>query len=60
MVRILNSKGMTYRTTVQYGEGTLENSLKEKVLFLNENSLLKLLYIGIQNATTKWSMPIRN
>lgn len=26
----------------------------------NENSLLKLLYAGIQNATEKWNMPIHN
>jgi transposase-like protein len=29
--------------------------------FPNENSLLKLLlYMGIQNACKKWTMPIRN
>jgi len=26
----------------------------------NENSLLKLLYLGIQNASKKWTMPIHN
>jgi len=26
----------------------------------NENSLLKLLYMGIQNAEKKWTIPIRN
>jgi len=33
---------------------------KTKGAFLNENSLLKLLYAGILNATKKWSMPIQN
>jgi transposase-like protein len=28
--------------------------------FSNENSLLKLLYMGILNAQKKWTMPIRN
>jgi putative transposase len=28
--------------------------------FPNENSLLKLLYAGIQNATKKWNLPIHN
>ena len=28
--------------------------------FPNENSLLKLLYLGIQNASKKWTMPIQN
>ncbi len=33
---------------------------KTKGAFPNENSLLKLLYMGIQNATKKWTMPVRN
>ncbi len=33
---------------------------KTKGAFPNENSLLKLLYMGIQNAHKKWTMPIRN
>lgn len=33
---------------------------KTKGAFPNENSLLKLLYVGIQNAEKKWTMPIRN
>ena len=31
-----------------------------KGAFPNENSLLKLLYMGIQNAQKKWTMPMRN
>lgn len=33
---------------------------KIKGAFPNENSLLKLLYMGIQNATKKWNMPMWN
>ncbi|KAB0619881.1 IS256 family transposase, partial [Aliarcobacter skirrowii] len=33
---------------------------KTKGAFSNENSLLKLLYMGIQNATKKWNMPMWN
>ena len=33
---------------------------KTKGAFSNENSLLKLLYAGILNATEKWTMPIQN
>ena len=33
---------------------------KTKGAFPNENSLLKLLYVGIQNMTKKWTMPIQN
>ena len=33
---------------------------KTKGGFPNDNSLLKLLYVGIMNAEKKWSMPIRH
>jgi putative transposase len=33
---------------------------KTKGGFPNENSLLKLLYRGIQNVQKKWTIPIRN
>ena len=33
---------------------------KTKGAFPNENSLLKLLYLGIKNASKKWTMPITN
>ncbi len=33
---------------------------KTKGAFPNDNSLLKLLFSGIQNAEKKWTMPIRN
>ena len=33
---------------------------KTKGAFPNQDSLLKLLYMGIQNASRKWTMPIQN
>lgn len=33
---------------------------KTKGAFPNENSLLKFLYMGIQNSSKKWTMPIWN
>ena len=33
---------------------------KTKGAFPNDNSLLKLLFAGIQNVEKKWTMPIRN
>ena len=33
---------------------------KTKGAFPNENSLLKLLYMGIMNVHKKWTMPIHN
>lgn len=33
---------------------------KTKGAFPNDNSLLKLLFMGVQNASKKWTMPVRN
>ncbi len=33
---------------------------KTKGAFPNDNSLLKLLYLGINNASKKWTMPVQN
>ncbi len=33
---------------------------KTKGAFPNKDSLLKLLYMGIQNASKKWTMPVQN
>jgi putative transposase len=33
---------------------------KTKGAFPNQDSLLKLLYMGIWNASKKWTMPIQN
>lgn len=33
---------------------------KTKGGFPNDDSLLKLLYMGIQNASKKWTMPVQN
>ncbi|PID99938.1 MAG: IS256 family transposase, partial [Acidobacteria bacterium] len=33
---------------------------KTKGAFPNKDSLLKLLYLGIQNASKKWTRPIQN
>ena len=33
---------------------------KIKVCFPGDNSLLKLLFMGIQNASKKWTMSVRN
>ena len=36
------------------------NLTKTKGGFPNDNSLLKLLFMGIRNASKKWTMPVRN
>lgn len=39
---------------------TMKALTKTKVAFPNQNNLLKLLYMGIQNTSKKWTMPIQN
>jgi len=38
----------------------VRNLTKTKGGFSNENSLLKLLYMGILNAKEKWTQPVHN
>ena len=33
---------------------------KTKGAFPNDNSLLKLLYMGMKNASKKWTIPVQN
>ena len=40
--------------------GTRTKLTKTKGAFASENALMKLLYLGIKNASKKWTMPIRN
>jgi len=39
---------------------TIKRKTKAKGAFPNESSLIKLLYMGIQNASKKWTMPVWN
>ncbi|CQJ45781.1 ISsod5%2C transposase [Yersinia enterocolitica] len=46
---------------VIYTTNAIESVLtKTKGAFPNENSLLKLLYLGLMNAQEKWTMPIQS
>ena len=40
--------------------GQFRKLTKTKGAFPNENSSLKLLYVGIKNTSQKWTMPIWN
>lgn len=46
--------------TVEAAHRQFRKLTKTKSAFPNENSLLKLLYACILNATEKWTMPIQN
>jgi putative transposase len=39
---------------------TLRKILKTRASFPNDDALRKLLYLGLQNASKKWTMPIRD
>jgi putative transposase len=39
---------------------TLRKILKTRASFPNDDALKKLLYLGLQNASKKWTMPIRD
>ena len=50
-----------YRTnTIEAVHRQFRKLTKTKGAFPNQDSLLKLLYLGIQNAQKKWTMPIQN
>ena len=46
--------------TIEAVHRQFRNLTKTKGAFPNQNSLLKLLYMGIQNASKKWTMPVQN
>jgi len=51
---------MHCRATIEAVYRQFRKLTKTKGAFPNENSLLKLLYMGIQNASKKWAMPLQN
>jgi len=46
--------------TIEAAHRQFRKLTKTKGAFPNEDSLLQLLYLGIQNASKKWTMPIQN
>ena len=56
-----NIRRIIYTTnTIEAVHRQFRKLTKTKGAFPNQNSLLKLLYMGIQNASKKWTMPIQN
>ena len=39
---------------------SLRKVLKNRNAFPNDDSVMKLLYLGIKNVARKWTMPVRN
>ena len=53
-------KGICTTNSIEAVHRQFRKLTKTKGDFPNDNGLLKLLYMGIQNASKKWTMPIRN
>jgi len=39
---------------------SLRKIIKNKLIFVNDDAIMKILYLAIRNASEKWTMPIRN
>ena len=39
---------------------SLRKVIKNKLLFVNDDAIMKILYLAIRNASEKWTMPIKN
>ena len=52
--------GRTPTNTIEAVHRQFRKLTKTKGAFPNKESLLKLLYLGINNASKKWTMPIQN
>jgi len=39
---------------------SLRKVIKNKLIFVNDDAILKILYLAIRNASEKWTMPIRD
>jgi len=49
-----------YASTIESVHRQFRTLTKTKGAFPNDNSLLKLLFMGIKNAEKKWTMPVRD
>ena len=39
---------------------SIRKIIKNKRLFPNDESVLKILYLALENASKKWTQPVRN
>ncbi len=60
MNKFLEDNRITETVEMILSDTQFRKLTKTKGGFPNENSLLKLLYMGIQNAQKKWTMPVWN
>ena len=52
---------MIYTTNaIESLNSVIRKAIKKRKLFPTDNSALKVIYLAIQNASKKWTMPIRD
>jgi putative transposase len=39
---------------------SLRKAIKNKLIFVNDDAIFKVLYLAVRNASEKWTMPIKN
>ncbi len=54
--------GRTIYTTnaIESVNSVIRKAIKNRRLFPNDDSAMKVIYLAIQSASRKWTMPIRN
>ncbi len=54
--------GRTIYTTnaIESVNSVIRKAIKNRRLFPNDDSAMKVIYLAIQSASKKWTMPIRN
>ncbi len=54
--------GWTIYTTnaIESVNSVIRKAIKNRRLFPNDDSAMKVIYLAIQSASKKWTMPIRN
>lgn len=53
-------QGDLYHECHRVGAQAVQKTDENERRFPNENSLLKLLYLGVMNAQEKWTMPLKS
>ncbi len=53
-------KAIYTTNAIESVNSVMRKSIKKRKLFPNDNSAKKVVYLAIQNASKKWTMPIRN
>ena len=57
----INWRSLIYTTNaIESVNSVIHKAIKNRRLFPNDDSAMKVIYLAIQSASKKWTMPIRN